>query len=123
MDNLDKKTYQHKNLASGGWEMLPLNVQMGNIGSEVSRAIKWKDKNNERALKSINRALELTDLTVVSLVKNKRFGSLKEICRGREVLCDYFYGDNVYVSNPQSLQRYYDRFANMKKRGDSNYNG
>jgi len=38
--------YQHKNLASGGWQKLSFFEQMANIGSEVERTIKWKNKGN-----------------------------------------------------------------------------
>ena len=40
-------TYQHKNLASGHWHELSLIEQMANIGSEVERAIKWRNKGKE----------------------------------------------------------------------------
>lgn len=36
--------YQHKSLAEGRWEELSLSQQMGNIGSEVSMAVRWKKK-------------------------------------------------------------------------------
>ena len=41
-------TVHHKELASGRWFSLSLFEQMANIGSEVIRSIKWKNKNNER---------------------------------------------------------------------------
>jgi len=37
---------QHKELAEGRWKDLSLCEQMANIGSEVSRTIKWKEKQN-----------------------------------------------------------------------------
>ena len=41
---------QHQELAEGRWAKLPLALQMGNIGSEVSRSLKWykKTKNGFR---------------------------------------------------------------------------
>lgn len=36
--------YMHTEFADGRWETLPLAGQMGNIGSEISRVIRWKTK-------------------------------------------------------------------------------
>lgn len=112
---MDCVNYQHQELANGRWNELSLASQMGNIGSEVSRALKWKEKNKDRSMKAVNRALELLDLTMLSACEKKEIGKLREICRGREVLCDYFYGDNSYLSTPENLMRYYDQFALLRK--------
>ncbi|EKD79474.1 MAG: hypothetical protein ACD_41C00059G0003 [uncultured bacterium] len=58
--------------------------------------------------RSIDRALELIDLTIADRRWHER---LKEIVRAREVLCDHFYGDNQYQSSTESLQRYFFSFA------------
>jgi len=39
--------YVHRDLAAGRWKELGLSEQMGNIGSEVHRALKWREKNPE----------------------------------------------------------------------------
>ena len=39
---MDCVNYQHQELANGRWKEMPLALQMGNVGSEVSRALKWK---------------------------------------------------------------------------------
>ena len=80
---------------------------MANIGSEVERAIKWRDKNAEYSRFASDRALELLDLTI-SDIKNR--SRLKELFRLREVLADYFYFDNIYKSTDQSWQRYFYSF-------------
>lgn len=99
--------YQHKNLAQGRWFELSFFEQMANIGSEVERAIKWRDKNAEYSRFASDRALELLDLTI-SDIKNR--SRLKELFRLREVLADYFYFDNIYKSTDQSWQRYFYSF-------------
>ena len=38
--------YQHTELAAGRWATMTLAEQMLNIGSEVSRANRWKSKGN-----------------------------------------------------------------------------
>lgn len=99
----------HKNLANGRWFTLSLAEQMGNIGSEVSRALGWREK-NEKALSENagQRALELFDLALSDSRWLKRF---KEIARAREVFCDFFYGDNTYVSTQKNLEKYFYYFA------------
>lgn len=105
----------HKSLANGRWFELTLVEQMGNIGSEVSRAIKAQERHKEdRKEKALERALELIDLTIQDPKNSTR---LKEVCRTREVLCDYFYCDNIYKSTGESLNKYflpYGEVANRK---------
>ncbi len=103
--------YIHEDLANGRWKELSLSEQMGNIGSEVHRAIKWKSKNLERATKAAERALELFDLTSDDPDSESHPGKLGEVCRAREEFCDYFYGDNEFGTDPVRLMRYYDYFA------------
>ena len=100
--------YQHKNLALGKWKELSFFEQMANIGSEVERAIKWKNKNNfEYSRLAFERALELLDLTAAD-IKNKN--SLKELMRLREVLADYFAFGNQYRSTDELWQNYFLAF-------------
>ena len=100
---------QHQELASGRWNELSLLEQMGNVGSEVGRALKWKKKNNsDYCMKAIERALELLDLTL-DCDKNRH--RLKEIARVREILVDFFYGANQYQTSGEFLSRYFLQFA------------
>ena len=99
--------YQHKNLAQGRWLEFSFFEQMANIGSEVERAIKWREKNAEYGRLASDRALELLDLTIADPKNLKR---LKELFRLREVLADYFYFDNIYKSNVQNWRSYFKAF-------------
>jgi len=100
--------YQHKELANGRWFKLSLIEQMANIGSEVFRAINWRQKgDNNYARMAFERALELFDLTVEDS-KNKY--RLKEVLRSRELFCDFFVGDNLYHSTDESWQKYFYSF-------------
>lgn len=100
--------YQHQQLASGRWQGMNFFEQMANIGSEVERAIKWKNKNNqEYSGMAFERALELLDLTIAD-VKNKKH--LKEMLRLREMLSDYFFFNNEYHSADQKWQNYFYSF-------------
>ncbi|PIU07639.1 MAG: hypothetical protein COZ85_01530 [Candidatus Moranbacteria bacterium CG_4_8_14_3_um_filter_34_16] len=100
--------YQHKNLASGGWQKLSFFEQMANIGSEVERTIKWKNKGNaEYSRLAFGRALELLDLTIDN---EKSPSRLKELLRMREMLADYFAFDNEYKSTDKGWQNYFYAF-------------
>lgn len=99
--------YQHKQLAAGRWEILSFFEQMANVGSEVERAISWKDKNREYGIKAFERALELLDLTLAD-PKNK--SRLKELARLREALVDYFCYDNQFFSSDRLWHNYFFAF-------------
>lgn len=87
------------------WRQYSIFEQMANIGIEVSRAISWKKKNNQTMfLNAFYRALELIDLTINDK-KNQKY--LKEIFRIREILADYFIGENVYQSSDEGWEKYF----------------
>jgi len=100
--------FQHKNLSEGRWFKLHFLEQMANIGSEVERAISWKKKGDKEYMtKAVERALELLYLTIEDK-KNKIH--LKELCRLREFLIDYFYFENEYNSSEDFWQKYFYPF-------------
>ena len=101
--------FKHKELASGRWYELSLAEQLGNIGSEVSRALRWQNKDEKLFWGAIERALELFDLTIEDSRWN---GRLKEIARAREVFCDtVFQKGKEYNSSLEDLNRYFFHFA------------
>ncbi len=106
---MDQGVTYHSDLqASGRWAALTFFQQMGNIGSEVSRACRWKEKQKpEMMQKAFERGVELLDLTI-ALSHGPR---LRELLRAREVLCDFFVGENDYHSTAEQMKRYYDAFA------------
>ena len=98
----------HKELAAGRWYRFSLAEQLGNIGSEVLRASRHKDKNEKLFWGAVERTLELFDLT---LSDPRWKGRRLEIARAREVFCDAVYGGKLYQSSFENLQRYFDLFA------------
>lgn len=99
------KNIQHKNLANGEWNKKPLLEQMANIGSEVYRAVNWKEKGNiEYSNKAFNRSLELFDLTKESSLT---YSQLKELLRMRELWIDYFVYENEYNSTKDFFNSYF----------------
>ena len=102
-------TVLHPDLAAGRWQSMSLAAQLGNVGSEVSRAVKAKEAGKiDRLNSAIARMLELLDLTIAD-PKNRH--GLKELCRIREVLCDFFAFENEYGSTAEDLNRYFTPFA------------
>ena len=99
--------FQHQSLAAGRWFTLSLAEQLGNIGSEVNRAIRaGGDKN--RFDNAVMRGLELFDLTLSDSRWQKR---LKEIARARELFCDAALGDMEYQTTLEDLNTYFNQFA------------
>jgi len=99
---------RHSELASGRWFELTLLEQLGNIGSEISRAARWRGRDETLFMGAVERALELFDLT---LGDPRWRGRLKEICRVREIFCDIVFGLNSYSTTLEDLDRYFTQFA------------
>jgi hypothetical protein len=107
---------QHRDLAAGRWWQLSLAEQLGNIGSEVSRAAKWTGRNSELARGALARALELIDLTLDDPRHRASLPRLRELARAREVVVDFFDGTNEYRSTAASIQKYFDAYALAARR-------
>ena len=88
--------------------MNPIHTELA-VGREVGRALKAKEKCDEQQLqRCLDRALELLDFTIADPKHRKR---LRELCRLREVICDYFFGENTFHSTPPLLENYFIYFA------------
>jgi hypothetical protein len=107
---------QHGELAAGRWWELSIAEQLGNVGSEVGRSIRWSSRNPELARAALARALELIDLTLDDPRHRRSVARLREIARAREVLVDFLAGSNVYSSTAASIQKYFDWFALAARR-------
>ena len=107
---------QHRELAAGRWWTLTVAEQLGNVGSEVSRAIRWTARKPALAEGALYRALELLDLTLADPRHRQKPGRLREIARAREVVADFFAGTNEYRSTAASLQKYFDAYAIAARR-------
>jgi hypothetical protein len=106
--------YQHQELAAGRWKQLTFIEQMANIGSEVSRFINWKNKNNRQySMAAFERALELIDLTIAGSRDRPR---LKELARLREALVDFAVGENEYGSTDALWNNYFLAFTYAARR-------
>ena len=90
------------------WGTLTLAEQLGNIGSEVGRAVKWQNKDEKSFWGAVTRALELFDLTQMD---ERWKGRQLEIGRAREVFADAVLGGQEYKSSLADIERYFMRFA------------
>lgn len=99
----------NKNLTKERWFQLSFFEQMANLGTEVGRIIRWRKDDSNRSKAAFESALELLDLTIDDK-KNHTRGCLKELCRLREVLVDYFCFDNIYGSTDEKWNNYFYAF-------------
>jgi hypothetical protein len=99
----------HKSLAEGRWFEFAFIDQMANIGTDVERMLNWRKRGKiESSENALLRALELLEFTIQD-PKNAR--RRKELGRIKELLLDYFYGDNKYGYTDQAWSQYFYFFA------------
>lgn len=105
----------HRDMAAGRWHALSLAEQMGNIGSEVDRAIRARTRgDHERWEHAFGRALELFDLTAADA--RWRGARRREQMRARELFCSLFHGDAPATGDAEFLSRYFLQFAVAARR-------
>ena len=97
----------HQELTKEKWQSLSFFEQMANIGAEIGRAINWSKRSKKIKDAAFERGLELLDLTIEDPKSRQH---LKELCRLREVLADYFCFDNDYGSNEKEWNNYFYGF-------------
>src|SRR3989338_9120795 len=98
----------HPTLAAGRWQTLSLSEQLGNIGSEVSRARRWQGVDATRFEGAVARANELFDLT---LDDPRWQRGRKELTQVRDCFLDALEGAAKYHTTLDDLQHYCDPFA------------
>ena len=95
------------------WQNLTIFEQLGNIASEISRAIVWETTMDDKTKKnSLARALELINLTLAN--KNLKNG-LKEITRLQELVADNYAGEKTYDVSLEDLYNCLLPFAVISK--------
>lgn len=95
----------HKGLNLEQWRQLSFEYQLGNIGSEITRARIWDEKgDNEQRNRALERALELIDLTL----QDTQAGEIKIL---RDVVQDKLAMKNAYDCPLDTLENYFLPFA------------
>lgn len=90
------------------WFSMSIQQQISNIGSEVSRAIAWKNKGNEKRADGF--CQKAIDYLVLSVEDPKNVHRIGELIFCIRELQDYFLGKNYYNTTDQMLKKYYDAF-------------
>jgi len=97
------------------WQRFSFYQQMGNIASEISRSIYFKKKKDLKHMEaSLWRLLELVDLTIDDENNKLR---LRELCRLKEIIGDWYCQTNVYNVPPESVINYSLQFAMLAGKG------
>ena len=105
----------HVALAAGRWAALSLAEQLGNVGTEVDRAVAaWEAQRTDRFDRALARALELFDLTAGDA--RWRGPRRREILRAREEFCRLFFDEDVASDAARTLREYFLRFALLARR-------
>lgn len=100
----------HADLAAGRWHSFTLLEQLANVGSEVERALRARERGlTQRFDRAVDRALELFDLTAM----DPRWSGprRREILRAREYFCRVCFGDDAEPDAGDYLSRYFLQFA------------
>jgi hypothetical protein len=105
---------RHPGLAAGRWAELSLAEQLANVGSEVGRMLRWRNRDERLATRAFERGLELLDLTLTDSRWRLR---LRELARARELLCDAASGGREYGTTLEDLDRYFLAFALAARAG------
>ncbi len=87
---------------------MPIGVQISNVGSEVHRAINWKNRGDAQKRNSFcMKAIEFLELMKKDPKNCYRKGEL-DCCI--DELKDYLMGENIYNTTEEELIKYYDAF-------------
>ena len=104
----------HPDLTAGRWGKFSLAEQLANVGSEVGRMVRWRERDERLMTGAFDRALELLDLTLADPRGRNR---LREIARVREFLCAAALGEPAYGTTLEDLDRYFLAFAVAARSG------
>ena len=97
------------------WAQLSFNEQMGNIGSEVGRAIIAHRGGDElREERAVDRAIDLFSATVEVLAGTEYSYRLKEVLRARDEFLRLFF-DGTFEDDAANIERYFMDFAYMAR--------
>ena len=93
------------------WAKMSIFDQMGNISSEVGRAIKAKKQNNIESMENaVIRALDLFDATIDELIKARSIKS-KEVLRSKDQFLTIINEQSPTSQELNSLDSYFTQFA------------
>ncbi|MDR1712852.1 MAG: hypothetical protein LBR39_01675 [Coriobacteriales bacterium] len=99
------------------WAQLTFYEQMGNIASEVGRAIiAHREGKPEREARAIDRAIDLFSATAEVLVGTQYSYRLREVLRARDEFLRLFF-DGTFEEDAEKIERYFNDFAFLARAG------
>ena len=101
----------HYRVDKNKWSKMSIFDQMGNLASEVGRAINAKkQKDTENMDNAVIRALDLFDATIESLIKTKSIRA-EEVLRSKDQFLSIINENNPSMDELNSLDRYFAQYA------------
>ncbi|MCL2869781.1 hypothetical protein FWF48_03170 [Candidatus Saccharibacteria bacterium] len=115
VNELQKKLKSGFRISRTRWAQFSFDEQMGNIGSEVGRAISAERRGDEKSKNgAILQGLDLLDATTEGLVKQKS-PKLREVLLARDQFLALFYDNNF--ADADKLENYFMQFAVAARSG------
>ncbi len=94
------------------WNTFTLAQQLGNVGSDFDRAVKWREKDKPALfMNAASRALEQLDMTLTS--PRLHGARRREIARVREVVCEELFGETGKMGLEKQLSKYFFSMASL----------
>lgn len=90
------------------WNSMTIQEQISNIGSEVLRADRWKQKGNMERMRSYYDVA--ISFLCLSIRDPKNAAGKNELNLCIDELADYFIGDNKWGTTIETLKKYYNAF-------------
>lgn len=90
------------------WFQLSIQEQISNIGSEVLRADRWKQRGNQERMRTYYDTA--VSFLCLSIRDPKNAAGKTELNLCIDELADYFIGENLWGTTSETLQRYYNAF-------------
>ncbi len=100
------------------WQTMTLAEQLGNVGSDFERALKWKKADNQPMFtNAMRRTLEQLDMT---LTDNRHHGiRRREIARVREAVCTDLLSASTDAVSSEWLTKYFLSMAMLARKNRS----
>lgn len=90
------------------WWKMSIGEQIGNVGSEVARAIRRKNKNDILGAQEF--CIHAIEMLCYTKQDPKNVHRRKELSYAQEEILDYVLGENLYQNDDQSIMKWYDAF-------------
>ncbi len=91
------------------WWKMNVGQQIANVGSEVARAIRKKNKGDKEGAEEF--CIHAVEMLGYSKLDPKNVNRRKELLLAQEELVDYILGENRFGNDDISIMKWYDAFC------------